>query len=113
MARDVSKLEEAVEKQARCLETAQYEFIMAQFEHYKWNAEKISVLEGQYDEISEILDTAEFEKASDRKAAVERRNTAYRERHQLITEQGVLFSSIMRWLKGTAAEQSEIEAFLA
>ena len=94
-------LKDAVKTQAKNLEPAQYEFIMAQFDHYRWNELRISELESQLED-----------SASDELRDLDQEGKLFRQRHQLVAEQGTLFSHIMRWLKGTAAEQSKLEAFL-
>lgn len=91
-------LEAAVSKQADSLEPAQREFVMAEFGTYQWNAKKIADIEKQADVDGIDLD----EQAK-----------LMRTRHQLVSEQTALFSHIMRWLKGTTAEISELDAFLA
>jgi len=106
------ELEKALEQQAQSLEPAQRNFVMAQFEHYKWNEEQIELLQRQYEEASEEVDAAADLPAKERKLLVEQRGTIFRQRHQLVAEQGTLFSHIMRWIKGTAAGKSELEAFL-
>lgn len=106
-------LEKALATQAKSLEPAQRNFVMAQFEHYKWNEEQIDILERQYEEASKEVDAAADLPAKERKLLVEQRGTIFRQRHQLVAEQGTLFSHIMRWIRGTAASQSELEAFLA
>lgn len=95
-------LQQAVETQAANLEPAQREFIMAQFDHYKWNELRIAELE------SELEDSAGGENRD-----LDKEGKLFRQRHQLVAEQGTLFSHIMRWLKGTTAEMSELDAFLA
>ena len=47
MARNdkLARLEEAVRTQAASLEPAQQNFVMAQFDHYRWNEERIADLE--------------------------------------------------------------------
>lgn len=97
----LAKLEEAVNNQAQSLDPAQREFVLAEFETFKWNAHKI-------DEIQERIDADECydDKGKNLESAL------IKERHQIVTEQASLFSHIMRWLKGTAVEESEIEAFL-
>lgn len=102
MAKDgkLAKLEEAVRNQADSLDPAQREFVLAEFETYKWNSEKIEELQnrinsGAYDE-----------------DGLKAEGALVRERHQIITEQTALFGHIMRWLKGTAADKSELDEFL-
>lgn len=102
MAKDgkLAELEEAVRKQADSLDPAQREFVLAEFETYKWNAAKIDSLQEKINDDPYDIDGLKAEAA------------LVRERHQLITEQTALFGHIMRWLKGTAAEKSELDEFL-
>ena len=105
MAKDdkLMELEEAVRKQAASLEPAQQNFVMAQFDHYRWNEERIADLE--HDLEGGVIDAEGFHN-------YDAEGKLFRQRHQLVAEQGVLFSHIMRWLKGTAATKSELEEFL-
>lgn len=91
------KLQEALTLQADSLEPAQREFVMAQFEHYKWNEERIADLE---------------EKLEGGMVDLDAEGKLFRQRHQLVAEQGTLFSHIMRWIKNTAAGKSDLEDFL-
>lgn len=97
----LAKLEEAVEKQASNLDPAQREFVLAEFETYKWNAAKIESLQEKINDDPYDEDGLKIEAG------------LVRERHQLITEQTALFGHIMRWLKGTAAEESALDEFLS
>ena len=101
MARKLDNLTEAVEKQAMSLDPAQREFVLAEYELFCWNARKIEKLQKRLD--SEAYD----------EDGVKVEGALLRERHQLVTEQASLFSHIMRWLKGTAAEENELESFLS
>lgn len=94
-------LESAVRRQAETLEPAQCEFVLAQFEHYKWNASRIAKLES---ELAECQD--------DRDRDLDKEGKLFRQRHQLVAEQSGLFSHIMRQLKGTGATESKLDAFL-
>lgn len=96
----LAKLEEAVRKQADSLDPAQREFVLAEFETYRWNAAKIEELQGRISSDAHDADELKAEAA------------LVRERHQIITEQTALFGHIMRWLKGTAAEKSELDEFI-
>ena len=97
----LEKLQEAVERQAANLDPAQREFVLEELRTYQWNAKKIADLERQIDENPHNEDGLKVEGA------------LVKERHQIITEQTALFGHIMRWLKGTNAEQSELESFLS
>lgn len=97
------KLEEAVAKQAASLDPAQKEFVLAEFETYKWNAKRQRELEVQLEE--GIVDSEGFHN-------YDAEGKLFRQRHQIVAEQSSLFSHIMRWLKGTASEQSALDAFL-
>ena len=93
----LTKLEEAIDKQAANLDPAQREFVLEQFNIYKWNAGKIAQLEG-------ILEDGELETNEE--------NKLFKQRHQLVAEQGQLFSHIMRWIRDTGSEESAIDSFL-
>lgn len=82
------------------MEPAQREFVMAQFEHYRWNEHRIEELE------------SELENVGAESRDLDREGKLFRQRHQLVAEQGTLFSHIMRWLKDTAADMSELDKFL-
>ena len=93
----LTKLEQAVNKQAKELDPAQKEFVLAEFETYKWNADKIKDLEVRLKD--------------ERDPDLEKKIAGVR--HQLVNENASLFSHIMRWLKDTAVETSELDEFLA
>jgi len=97
------KLEDAVAKQAASLDPAQKEFVLAEFETYKWNAKRIDSLESQLE--TGIVDAEGLHN-------YDAEGKLFRQRHQLVAEQSSLFGHIMRWLKGTASEQSALDAFL-
>ena len=101
----LAKLEEAVRKQADSLDPAQKEFVLAEYETYKWNAAKV-------DELQERITSLGAGDLEDAIAAAKVEAALVRERHQIITEQTALFGHIMRWLKGTAAEQDELDEFI-
>jgi len=97
-------LEQAVRKQADSLDPAQREFVLAQFEHYKWNAARIEKLEAELEKGVVDGDTQVRDLDAEGKL--------FRQRHQLVAEQSSLFTHIMRWLKGTAAQESALDEFL-
>ena len=101
----LAKLEEAVKNQAASLDPAQQNFVLAQFEHYKWNEERIADLE--IDLEGGVVDADGFHN-------YDAEGKLFRQRHQLVAEQGQLFSHIMRWLKDTGKEEepSELEKFM-
>ncbi|MBQ9005983.1 MAG: hypothetical protein IJ092_06385 [Atopobiaceae bacterium] len=101
MSDKTDTLLEAVKAQAANLEPAQFNFIMAQLDHYRWNEGRISDLEGELEA-----------SAKDEYRDLDQEGKLFRQRHQLVAEQGTLFSHIMRWLNGTAAQESEIDMFL-
>ena len=101
MAKKNDGLEQAVRKQASNLDPAQKEFVLAEFETYKWNAQRIAQLETE-------LQKMESDSARD----LEREGKLFKQRHQLVAEQSSLFSHIMRWLKGTAVEESALDQFI-
>ena len=98
------KLEEAVRRQADSLDPAQREFVLAQFDHYRWNEEQIVRLQAEYEACADVDGDRE---------QMAMRASLFKERHQLVAEQGQLFSHIMRWLKGTASNEDEFDEFLA
>lgn len=97
-------LRDAVVNQAANLDPAQKEFVLAEFETYEWNAARIAELESQLE--SGIIDNEGFHN-------YDAEGKLFRQRHQMVAEQSTLFSHIMRWLKGTVAETSEIDEFLS
>lgn len=101
MAED--KLQEAIENQAKSLDPAQREFVMAQFATYQWNAGQIAILEKQLEEGVADADGYRNYQAE---------NQLFKQRHQMVAEQSVLFSHIMRWLKGTAVGDNELDEFI-
>ena len=92
-----TNLEIAVKEQAANLDPAQREFVMRELKTYLWNLRKIESIQEQVDSGSPDL--------SDEKKLLA-------ERHQLVSENSALFGHIMRWLKGTAAQESELDSFL-
>lgn len=96
-----AKLKDAIEKQAASLDPAQREFVLAEFRTYQWNEDRIAKLES-------TLKAMESDDVRD----LDREGKLFRQRHQLVAEQSSLFSHIMRWLKGTSASESKLEAFL-
>jgi len=103
MAGNTKELEAALQKQVKSLDPAQREFVIAQFEHYKWNEDRIADIELQLKE--GVVDAEGFHN-------YDAEGKLFRQRHQLVAEQGSLFGHIMRWLKGTAAEQTKLDSFL-
>lgn len=91
------QLESDVRTQAEKLDPAQCGFVLSEFRTYKWNAEKIFEIEMHVEE-------GEFDPDAEKKALGER--------HQLVNENASLFTHIMQWLKGTATEESKLDAFL-
>lgn len=100
----IEKLEAAVAKQAESLDPAQREFVLAEFETYKWNDRRIDDLEKQLEK--GIVDSEGFHN-------YDAEGKMFRQRHQLVAEQSSLFSHIMQWLKGTAAKESKLDQFLS
>ena len=103
---NLAELEAAVRKQADSLDPAQREFVLAELETYKWNAAKVEELQNRIESLKGA------ENIEDVVAAVKAEAALVRERHQIITEQTALFGHIMRWLKGTAAEEDELDKFI-
>ena len=98
-----AKLENEVKNQAASLDPAQREFVMAEFETYKWNARRQAELEAQLEK--GIVDSEGFHN-------YDAEGKLFRQRHQIVAEQGSLFSHIMQYLKGTASKKSELDEFL-
>lgn len=92
-----TNLELNVKQQAKNLDPAQREFVLAELKTYMWNKTKIEAIQKQVE-------------GGDLEMDVEKKKIA--ERHQLVCENSALFGHIMRWLKGTAAEGSELDKFL-
>ena len=86
-----------VKKQAKALDPAQKEFVFAELKTYMWNKQKI-------ESIQRVVDGGELS-VSETKAQLTIR-------HQLVAENSTLFGHIMKWLKGTASEESDLESFL-
>lgn len=103
MAKKQNALENAVKKQAANLDPAQREFVLAEFGTYQWNAKRIATLEEQL--TNNIFD-------NEGRRDMDAEGQLFRQRHQLVAEQSSLFSHIMRWLKGTAVQESELDKFL-
>lgn len=93
-----TNLELNVKAQAKALDPAQKEFVLAELKTYMWNKQKIEAIQRDVD--SGELDIA----------ATKAQLTV---RHQLVAENSTLFGHIMKWLKGTVTEQSEIEDFIS
>ena len=93
-----TNLELKVKEQAKNLDPAQREFVLAELDTYLWNKRKIARIEDEVDSGALSLDD-------------EKKILA--ERHQLVNENSGLFGHIMRWLKGTAVEESEFDKFLS
>ena len=99
----IDALRNAVEKQAANLDPAQREFVLAQMDTYEWN-------DRQKKECERQLEEGVFNGDGDRLYDAE--GKLFNQRHKLVAEQSTLFSHIMRWLKGTAVQESELDAFL-
>lgn len=92
-----TNLEQNVKAQAKALDPAQKEFVLAELKTYMWNKQKIEAIQRDVD--SGELDIA----------ATKAQLTV---RHQLVAENSTLFGHIMKWLKGTVTEKSELDDFL-
>lgn len=101
MTKNENTLEQAVRKQAANLDPAQREFVLAEFGTYQWNAGRITQLE---EELSLLK--------GDSTRDLDYEGKLFRQRHQLVAEQSSLFSHIMRWLNGTAVQESALDQFL-
>ena len=104
MDEQLEKLRESVEKQAKNLDPAQRDFVLAEFGTYVWNANHIAELERQLEE--GVIDAGGYHN-------YDAEGKLFRQRHQLVAEQSSLFTHIMRWLKGTVAEESALDEFLS
>ena len=91
------ELRKAIEKQAAALDPAQEQLVLSEFRNYEWNVEKIL-------EIERHVNEGEFDPDFEKKALGER--------HQLVNENACLFTHIMQHLKGTAVEESALDAFM-
>ena len=97
-----TKLEQAVETQAKNLDPAQKELVMSQFSTYKWNRMRIR-------EIEDMLNVATLaKKPIDPKL----RKQLMTERHQLTTDNVSISSKLFMQLKGTANTQDEFDKFI-
>ena len=92
-----TNLELAVKEQAKNLDPAQKEFVLTEFKTYMWNEHKIVSIQNE-------VDSGEMPPDLEKKKLAER--------HQLVCENSALFGHIMRWLKGTAPQESELDSFL-
>lgn len=92
-----TNLERNVRDQAENLDPAQREFVLAELDTYLWNKRKIASLEKEIDSGDLTLDQEKKVIAN---------------RHQLVNENSGLFGHIMRWLKGTAVQESDFDRFL-
>lgn len=92
-----TNLEQNVKAQAKNLDPAQKEFVLAELKTYMWNKLKIESIQKQ-------VDSGELN-AQEVKAQLTIR-------HQLVAENSTLFGHIMKWLNGTAAEKSALDEFL-
>ena len=93
-----SALESNVKAQANNLDPAQKEFVLAELKTYMWNKQKIEAIQNGVD--GGEMDSAE----------VKAQLTI---RHQLVAENSTLFGHIMKYLKGTMTEESELDSFLS
>ena len=93
-----TNLELNVKAQAKNLDPAQKEFVLAELKTYMWNKQKIEA-------IQKDVDSGELD-ASDVKAQLTIR-------HQLVAENSTLFGHIMKYLKDTATEESPLDAFIS
>lgn len=96
-------LAEAIAKQAANLDPAQREFVLSQFRTYEWNADRISSYEKQLED--GVVD-------EEGRHNYDAESKLFKQRHQLVAEQSQLFTHIMRWLKGTMVEESDLDDFL-
>ena len=99
MQEKTNSLEEAVRKQADSLDPAQREFMLAEFRNYQWNAAEIVRIE------------KEVESGAYEDHVAEKRALGIR--HQLVNENASLSTHIMGWLRGTAAGENKLDAFIS
>ena len=92
-----TNLEVNVRSQAKKLDPAQREFVLAELKTYMWNKQKI-------EDIQKEVDSGELDLAAVKAQLLIR--------HQLVAEQSTLFGHIMKWLKGTSGEESQLESFI-
>lgn len=104
-----TKLEQAIEKQAKNLDEAQYELVMSQFSTYKWNRERMKQIEGMFrlmDAIPAAKDPKEL------KAQIAQRKALSTERNQLATANNSIASKLFMQLKDTGGASDEFDAFM-
>lgn len=94
----ISNLDQALKEQIKSLEPVQAEMVKSEMDTWKWNRTRIQTIEGNL-----IMHSIEGKERVD----------LINERHKLITENVSLYSHINRALKGTAASEDELDAFIA
>ena len=92
-----TNLELNVKAQAKKLDPAQKEFVLAELKTYMWNKQKIEAIQKE-------VDSGEL--------GVSETKAQLTIRHQLVAENSTLFGHIMKWLNGTTTEESPIDDFL-
>lgn len=95
-----TKLELAVEKQAKNLDPAQRELVLTQLSTYKWNVQNISRVQDKV--------TAGGDKLDD-----QARKSYMNERHQCVAENVSISSKLFMLLKGTGDTTDEFDRFMA
>jgi len=104
-----SKLEQAIERQARDLPEAQRELVLSQFSTYKWNKRRMDELQDQLklmDRQPPPADPAAY------KTFVQHRKAITSERTQLSNANNSISSKLFMQLKDTGGEVDEFEKFL-
>lgn len=97
-----TKLESAVEKQAKTLDDAQYRLLMAQFSTYDWNRRRIEQIEG-------IIELGE---SSGKPLDAKSRKALMTERHQLTVDNVSISTKLFMQLKNTGVTEDEFDEFL-
>ena len=103
-----TKLEQAVESQAKNLDPAQYELVMSQFKTYKWNKARMSEIEVRV----KMLELHPSDDSKTRKIDLAERKQLMAERHQLTVDCNSIATKLFMQLKNTATEVDEFDEFL-
>lgn len=104
-----SKLEVAVEKQAKNLDDAQRELVLSQFSTYKWNKNRMQQIEGQL-RLMDMRPPSDDPKIA--KIELQRRKALTSERGQLTTANNSIASKLFMQLKDTGDNTDDFDAFL-
>lgn len=103
-----TKLEQAVEAQAKELSAAERELVMAQLSTYMWNKRRMGEIEDQI----KLIALKPADEPKNIKAQVSLRKQLMSERHQLTTENISITTKLLMKLKGTGEKGDELDEFL-